>query len=367
MTKNQFLEKITEGSTDIFVFKNKKTEKGPASKEKMPFFNPSMQLNRDLSILICQLLVNKCKYKPVLLDGLAASGARGLRLANEIKGDFEVEINDVNPECFDLIKKNIEHLKIKNAKAFNKNLNVLLSEGKFDYIDVDPFGSPVYFVDSAMRAIKKDGIIAFTATDTAALCGVYPKVCLRRYAAVPFHSVAMKEIGLRILLGFICKSAAVYDKGVEPILSYVTDHYFRVYVRVRKSVAKANKSMSNIKTIKSAGYERLDRGIGPLWAGKIQDKNALKELRTILFEKTLGKKNELWKLLNLLEEESDMPDFFYTTDSLSSFFKTSSPKLELLFNKIKEKDFRISRTHFSPTGFKTNAPIEVIEKVFKGN
>ena len=72
--------------------------------------------------------------------------------------------------------------------ATNKNLNVLLSENRFDYIDIDPFGSPVGFVDSAMRSIKNGGVVACTATDTAALCGVYPRVCQRRYGAIPFHN-----------------------------------------------------------------------------------------------------------------------------------------------------------------------------------
>ena len=62
--------------------------------------------------------------------------------------------------------------------------------------------SPVGFIDSALRSIKNGGIIACTATDTATLCGVYPKVCIRRYGAIPFHSVVMKEIGLRILTWF---------------------------------------------------------------------------------------------------------------------------------------------------------------------
>ena len=39
-----------------------------------------------------------------------------------------------------LIEKNIEKHNLKNIIACNNNLNVLLSEDKFDYIDVDPFG-----------------------------------------------------------------------------------------------------------------------------------------------------------------------------------------------------------------------------------
>lgn len=370
MTKNQFLKKITEGTTEIFVFKNKDSAKGPGSKEKMPFFNPSMQLNRDFSILVGQWLADKSRYEPVLLDGLAASGVRGVRFSNEIKGDFEVVINDINPDCFDLIKKNISSFKLKNTKAENKNLNVLLSEEKFDYIDVDPFGSPAYFVDSAIRSIKKEGIIAFTATDTAALCGVYPKVCLRRYAAVPFHSVVMKEVGLRILLGSICRSASKYDKAIEPLASYVTDHYFRVYVKIKKGAGRANDSMKNLQVIKEGeniGYEKVKKDVGPLWMGKIHNKKFINELRNLLFEKELGTNKELLRLFDHLEGEANSPAFFYTNDSLSSFLKKSPLKVETMIDKLKEQNYLAIKTQFNPSGFKTDAPLEVIEKVFKQN
>jgi tRNA (guanine26-N2/guanine27-N2)-dimethyltransferase len=219
-----------------------------------------------------------------------------------------------------------------------------------------------------MRSITHDGIISCTATDTATLCGVYPKVCQRRYNAVPFHSIVMKEIGLRILLGVLCHEACKYDKGIEPLVSYSTDHYFRIYIKVRNGVPHANDSMSNLQIIKTgehAGYEQVDRDIGPLWIGKLQNKRVIQELRTVLFEKQLETKSEVWKLLDLLEEEADAPSFFYTTDSLASFLKTSPPKMDKFFEKIQKIGYDIFRTHFSTTGFKTDAPKDIIEKVFK--
>jgi len=368
MKKTQSIKSITEGKTDVLVFKNKESKKGPGSKDKVPFYNPSMELNRDLSVIVCQWLINNSKKPVRILDGLAASGIRGIRLANELDGDFDVTINDRNPDAYILIEKNIEKLKLKNSIALNCNLNSLLSESKFNYIDVDPFGSPVYFIDSAIRSICNDGVIACNATDTATLCGTYPKVCLRRYGAIPFHSNTMKEIGLRILLGFICRVAGIYDKGVKPLICYVTDHYFRAYVKVINGTSRANDSMKNFSVIKEnelIGADITKKDIGPMWMGKLQDKKVVKELRTLLFEKQLKTKNELWKLLDLLEEEADAPAFFYTTDGLASYLKRSPPKMETVFEKLRNKGYDVFRTHFSLTGFKTNAPKNEIEKVFK--
>jgi tRNA (guanine26-N2/guanine27-N2)-dimethyltransferase len=366
MNKNPSFENVTEGSTNVLVFINKESKKGPGSKDKVPFYNPSMELNRDLSILVCQWLIDNYKKPVRILDGLAASGIRGIRLANELDGDFEVILNDWNEEAYILIEKNLEKLKLKNIFALNCNLNSLLTESRFDYIDVDPFGSPVYFIDSAIRSINNYGIIACTATDTAALCGTYPKVCFRRYGAVPLHSNVMKEVGLRILLGFIGKTAGIYDKSIKPLVCYSTDHYFRVYVQIIKGVSRANDSMKNFSVIKSnelIGSKITDKDIGPMWMGKLQDLRLIKELRTNLFERKLKTKNELWKLLNLIEEEADAPAFFYTTDGLASDLKKSPSKMEIIFKKLKKEGYEVFRTHFYQTGFKTNAPIDKIKKI----
>jgi tRNA (guanine26-N2/guanine27-N2)-dimethyltransferase len=368
MKKVNGVESITEGITDVFVYKTKVTKKGPGVKSKLPFYNPSMELNRDFSVLFCQWLIDNSKKHVSILDGLAASGVRGFRLANELSGDFDVTINDWDKDAYDLIKKNIEKLKLKNVSIQNRNLNSLLNEKKFNYIDIDPFGSPAYFIDSAMQSIAHEGVIACTATDTAPLCGVYPLVCFRRYAAISYHSDVMKELGIRILIGFICREAGKHDKGIKPIISYSTDHYFRIYVQVVNSVNNANDSMScycQIKPGEQIVYEKTKKAIGPIWTGKLQNKKILGELRSKLFEKKINTKNSLWKLIDILEEEADAPMFFYSADNLASILKKFQPKMKTIFEELRKKGYKATRTHFNVKGFKTDAPICEIEKMFK--
>ncbi len=365
--KNQITQ-ITEGKTAVFVVSTKQATKGPGAKEKVPFYNPSMILNRDLSILVTQKIITDSKEPVHLLDGLAASGIRGIRFANELEGDFHVTINDWNERSSQLIEKNAQRYSFPHLTMTRKNLHLLLTEERFDYIDIDPFGSPVYFFDAAVRSIRHNGIIACTATDTATLCGVYPKVCLRRYHARPLHVPCMKEIGLRILLGALCRDAAKHENGITPLLCYTTDHYSRMYVKVTQGVHSANTAIHHVSTISSKTIDGFYTGpetmVGPLWLGNIQQKRFVQEVRDSVFTKQLQTKYELIKLLDVLEEEATAPAFFYTVDAIASALKCSPPKRERLFDRLRNNDYLVSRTHCTSSGFKTNAPIATIKASF---
>ena len=258
---------IKEGTTRLFVYPVKTTKKGPGSKQKQPFYNPAMELNRDLSVVMGQWYVDSMVDSVEFLDGLAASGIRGIRLACEVDGDFLVTINDYDPAAFSLIKRNISATKTKKAVASNLDVNILLSQHQFHSVDIDPFGPPVGFLDAAIRSIRHNGLLSVTATDTATLCGVYPKVCRRRYGAYSAHSVCMHEIGLRILLGMLCREAAKYDKGIQPILCYTTDYYYRIYLLVRRGTRSANESIKQYQMINTQDYNPFFKGehqqVGP--------------------------------------------------------------------------------------------------------
>ena len=359
---------IKEGTTELFVYKNKESVKGPSIRENAPFYNPAMELNRDVSVLVNQWFVNTSARHVHILDGLAASGSRGIRLAHELSGDFEVSINDWSDQSVALIQQNIQKNQLENVSVFQRDLGSLLLERRYHSIDIDPFGSPIYFFDAAMRSVYNKGIIACTATDTAALCGVFPQVCFRRYAALPLHGPSMHETGLRILLGCLCREAAKYDRGIEPLLCYTTDHYVRIYVQVHNGKSAANASMEQYSCIAAKEVPLSHESsalVGPLWLGALQKKTAIQEIRTLASAKVLNTKPQLWKLLYLLEEEADAPPFFYTINDMASALKVSPPTMEHIVGQLKNKSFVATRTHCTPTGFKTNAPLEVVTEVFK--
>lgn len=367
MTNGQ-TDLVKEGTTELLVYKKKLSSKGPSARGQTPFYNPSMELNRDFSLLVNQWFLNASKKHVHILDGLAASGIRGIRFAHELTGDFEITVNDWNDESVSLIQQNITKNSVQNVTLFQRDLNALLSERRYDSVDIDPFGSPIYFLDAAVRSVYNKGIIACTATDTAALCGVFPLVCYRRYSAWPLHGPCMHEVGLRILLGCLCRETAKYDRGIEPLLCYSTDHYFRLYIQIKNGKTAANRSMAQFLVLSSKDVPLSGEKsalVGPLWVGKLQKKTLFPELRALLPTKTLNTTPHLKKLLILLEDEADATPFFYTTNDLSSLLKQSPPPLSRLFEHLRNKGYSVTRTHFTPTGFKTDAPLEIITEVFK--
>lgn len=356
---------ITEGTTTALTAAPKTVKKGPAARTTQPFYNPSMEQSRDLSILANQWFFNTRQKPTRILDGLAASGVRGLRFANELEGDIHVTINDAKDAAHQLIQDNIQRANLYNATACHADLNALLSQSRYHSIDIDPFGSPISFLDSAMRSIAPNGLLAVTATDTAPLCGVFPEVCRRRYATWPSHGPCMHETGLRILLGIIAREAAKYDKGIKPLLCYAADHYFRAYVQVPCGKRAAKESISNYVTIPMTTIPLatpLGHDVGPLWMGPLQNKTMIQEVRMLLPTKTLGSRPSLWKLITALEEEAEAPPFFYTVEGIASILKSPMPPLDHVLETLRQAGFFASRTHFTPTGFKTDAPWETIQK-----
>lgn len=200
------MKEIEEGKVKI------KVDEGRPYDKKV-FYNPKMEFDRNLSISIADLVQPK-----ELCDSLAATGIRGIRYLKESRVP-EVWINDASPKATNLIKNNCK-LNDVNCIVKNKDAAVLLREKMFDYIDVDPFGSPAEFFDSASSSIKDNGFLGITATDTYSFFGTYPRVSIRRYGRKSINTDYNKELGLRILVSSLIESLDATRK--RSIQSYVT-------------------------------------------------------------------------------------------------------------------------------------------------
>lgn len=361
-------ERVTEGTTELLVPESF-CRKGPGTKTGDVFYNRQMEFGRDVSVMFGRAVFQEGQR---ILDGLAASGARGFRLANEcgVKADFT--LNDKSLMAAVLMKQNAELNSLGHVNVTCRDLRGLLADESFDYIDVDPFGTPVDFIDSAVQSCRNKGVVAITATDTAPLYGAYPKTSLRRYGALSMRSPFAHETGLRILTGFVVRKAAEHDRACEPLLCYHADHYFRCYLRIVNGAAKADAA---IKRLGYAHFDKdtLDRAVlkapasdkdaGPLWTGELMSGSLLDEMKAT---GDLGTAARCSKLMDTWREEAKAPPLFFKMDELARKTKHSPPKLVEFVALLREQGAKASRTHFDPKGLKTDMPAAELLDFLKG-
>ena len=311
-------------------------DKGPG-KAKGVFYNPAMEMSRDLHVA----LAKKIEIKGTMLDGLAASGIRGIRLA--LEAGVKVEFCDTSLLATETIKDNLNINGIK-SKVYNKPVEELLKEKKYDCIDVDPFGTPAPFLEAALNGLNNNGILGVSATDTAVLCGAKPTICVKRYGAMSMKWVAAKEIGIRILLGKIHSLATKIGKGIEPLLCYSEGHHLRAFVRLTKKndteLKWINLDMEIIENNeKNAG--------GPLWVGKIIQSNLVPS----------DCEGKLAKFFQTLSEEANGPPGLYDINDLARGAEIGqTPQRNKIITSLEKLGYFASSSVFSPLGIKTNAP-----------
>ncbi len=388
------VKKIVEGTTEFFVpdFCQMKTLKNCAPSKVPVFYNPSMKLNRDIAILILQTYQRIVNRNLVVSEPLAGCGVRGIRFAKEVSGLNEVHLNDINPEAFKLIKHNIEVNDVDDAVFLtNEDANLFLSQHdaphkRFDYIDIDPFGTPVHFLDSAIRALKNKGVLALTATDLAPLCGVYPTAALRKYGGFSLRTEYSQEIALRLLVGCLAFSAAKQDIGVNIIFSHKNNHYVRVYAQIGRGAKTTNRSLKNIGFIYHC-FECLNRKVvfwthpknslecdecgstlrfaGPLWVGKIADKDFCELVEIEVCQKRTGDENRIRKIVRLIKDESDAPPTYFVVDYICDKLSIPIPPLAKVISLLRENNHKVWFTHFHSRGFKTDAPAKIVMEMVR--
>jgi len=366
---------VKEGKVEVRVIP------GRVAKDDDVFYNPRMKLNRDITVLVGRAFQRNVSRELIYGDFFSATGIRGLRFLKEVPGIKKVLFNDLNPKALELIKKNIKGVSKDLYEIHKEDAGVLMHKSRFliDFVDIDPFGSPAFYLEAGARAVSNKGLIAITATDTAPLCGTYPKTCLRRYHSLPLREDIKHEVGLRILMKELAYALSKFDKGMVPLLSYSFEHYFRIFAKIDKRKESANKSVIEntgyLLFCRKCGYREYvsdsvkickhckeDVGIyGPLWIGALGDVlflgNMLKDSYTNEFKDS---KN----LIELLKEEYSNAGYYYNVHYLGRILKRTVKKMKVIENNLKDRSYSFSRTHFDPRMIKTDAPFkELVELI----
>jgi len=375
---------ITEGKAKIIVpdpelFKRPDGVYEPAWAPV--FYNPRAAFNRDVAMVFTASYFKGKEY--FFVEPLAGCGIRSIRYVLESCGIGIA--NDIDPIAYYYMTRNIELNRVQDKlRAFNSEANTLLNslrnEGLIiNYIDIDPYGTPIPFIDSATYAIAKHGVIAVTATDTGPLNCSHPNVCYRRYNAICYKTDFSKEAGLRILIGALVRRATSHDVGLRPLLAYYHDYYYRVYFLALKSAKTADSILSNIgyilydkdtfertfidekRLLEMKPSETRDKTIiGPLWIGKLADEEILANILNYL-EKHINEYpyyENVYKLINMLSQEYKINVPYYRYDKLFGKMKKNTPPINIFVNSIRESGYEAYRTHFDPKGVRTNMPFK---------
>ncbi len=365
------LIEVEEGTTRFFVPRQDASSPFPPGSAAV-FYNRRMELNRDGTVLFVTVL-QPSEY----LDAMGATGVRGLRIATEC--GIGVTINDRDPGACELIRKNAA-CQDREITVTCRNVHSLLAERRFDAVDIDPFGSPAPFIDSAVRGTGR--FLMVTATDTAPLCGAHQRAGTRRYFARPANNEFHTETGLRTLLAFIVRETVKYDRGIEPLFCYAREHFVRAHFRLTHGAAAADRAVGRIGYVFvcTCCQERAEHtGLipeyrhceacggpmlpaGPLWLGGLQDPAVIRGMKEALPEMKLNTARHLATLLDLLGEELPTSSH-YDYHALAKRGKVSPPPIDEVISSLREHGHRASRAHYSGTALKTDAPAREIISV----
>jgi len=389
-------EIVKEGNVKIVVPKLKAFTKSPSeyAPSKAPvFYNPVMELNRDLAVLALQAHQRIANREISVCEPLTGCGIRGIRFATEVEGVKKVLISDINRNAFQLAKHNVQMNRLSDCITVeNIDANLLLANygaphKRFDAIDIDPFGSPVPYMDSAIRALRNEGLLALTATDIAPLCGVHPKACIRKYGGKPLRTEYCHELAVRLLAGSLATAAAKQDIGINIVFSHSTDHYIRVYASIKYGAKKADESIKNMGyvkhcfkcfhreivkklfpawTVEKCGEcnSRLDLA-GPLWLGEIFHEEFFSLMRTGVKQKMFKNAKRVNRMLASVEGEIGGPATYYVIDKLCDMLNLPAPPVKKVIEAVKNGGFQAFLTHFNSRGIRSDTSATRMKEILR--
>ena len=369
---------IIEGTTKILVPCGSMEDKVPP--RDPAFFNPKAKLNRDFSIVAYSAFWKNFDGPKIFLDGLSGIGARGLRVANEIKYSEKIICNDANPNAVKLCEKsasinNLQNLKTSENEVCRFFNSYSIKNKRGSIVDLDPFGAPTKYLDCAIRATMHGGVLSTTATDLQVLHGLFKLACKRRYSGVPIKTEYGNEIAIRLILGSICQVAYRLDIQIIPLFVDNAMHYYRTYVKILKRTSQED-NIGYILHCKSCGNRSIaieqshscelcdskNEIAGPLWIGKLFEKEFVNSMLEEIPRCTVDKRCE--KTLEKCILESDMPGTYFTLDEIASKAKVAPIGLDKIIKKLEKEGYQASPTSLNPTGFRTNCKIDNVCKLF---
>ncbi|CAM9644278.1 tRNA (guanine(26)-N(2))-dimethyltransferase [Lampetra planeri] len=352
----------------------------------------------------------RCEEGVKVLEALAASGLRSIRFAKEIPGIKSIITNDFSKDAVAAINKNIEMNQVQHlVTASYSDASMLMYKSKnhkesFDVVDLDPYGSPVQFLDAAVQSVNEGGLLCVTCTDMAVMAGNSGETCYSKYGSMSLKAKFCHEMALRIILHCLDLHSNRYHRYIVPLLAISADFYIRVFVRIFSGQAKVKMSASKQalvyncvgcgsfhlqpmgkSTVHNSGLkftaatgppmgpncencgQRHHLG-GPIWTGAIHDINYVQKIiSAVEVNRTRFKTSDriIGMLAVVTEELQDCP-LYYGLDQLSSVIRCNTPSLLEFRSAVLHAGYRVSLSHACKNAIKTDAPPHVIWDIMRG-
>jgi tRNA (guanine26-N2/guanine27-N2)-dimethyltransferase len=376
---------VTEGQVTVEV-----PEQADAGVGENVFFNPVQELNRDLTVAVLRAVRDgelpgdrsqggddspdwAVDGASTYLDATAASGIRGVRAAAD---GWDVTCADVDDDAVGLCRANLARNGL-DGDVVHRDASALMHEERFDVVDLDPFGTPMPFADAAMRGTRR--LLCVTATDTAPLCGAHFESGVRQYWTVPRNTEYHAEMGVRVLLSALVRTAARYDVAATPVFSHATAHYVRSYLALASGAQAADDRIAQLGYVDHCEhclYREATRGLvadpldscphcgegiqtaGPIWLGRTCDPafaRAVGERVTV----EMGTADGARELCETLAAELAEPTH-YDQHRLCKRWGVGATAMDDFLTALREAGHGASRTHYGGTTFKTDADVTEI-------
>jgi tRNA (guanine26-N2/guanine27-N2)-dimethyltransferase len=337
------------------------------------FYNPKSQIVRDLGVLAAEVY-RRDRGQLRVLDAMAGCGVRSLRYWLESSADW-VRANEGNPELGETLRANLaEAIALGQGQITHENADRVFctcysDRDYYDLIDIDSFGSPTPYLSSALRATQIGGLLYLTNTDGRTTTGHLPENSLSVYGAYARAHPAVREQGLRLILGVAQQQAASMGLGIQPIFALCCRQSDRVMVRL---LAKPVLSSQNygflgychrcgeyqVISWRKLGRTPCPRGdapltvSGPMWLGALHDRAELDKMQALAQAWNWVKPQQL---LALMAAEIDFPPYFYTLGDIGRRGKMDIPKRSRLVQALQEHGYRACATSLAPSAVKTDA------------
>ncbi len=352
------------------------------------FYNPRMSLNRDLAVLFTSMHFPAWR-KLRVCDPMTGSGVRAVRYVLECSNVATLLAGDRDPGAIETAQRTIRLNDVETKVSLvTSDASLLLTSKvneRFDLIDLDPFGSPGPFFESALRATADGGVLACTATDMGPLSGARPEACFRKYGVRPARTEFEKEMAVRILASCLAMVAGRLELGIRIVFAHASDHYVRIYASISKGKTAANEtagslglleycrnclmrhstsSLESIHTICENCGSKTEIA-GYIWLGSLWDVVTVQAMMQNAPTLSSSRLTEVQNILSRIDEERDAPAFHYETDSIAQRFRIKPPAIRKVLAVLHENGYRATRTHFNPNGFRTNASIAEVASLLR--